>query len=68
MADRDVGPHLRARELVEPVRNLLLRGAAQSGDPNDFYDLADIAARLAAFEEHYNLAARPFNWRYTKTT
>jgi hypothetical protein len=35
-------------------------------DPNDFYDLADIAARLAAFEEHYNLAARPFNWRYTK--
>jgi transposase len=34
--------------------------------PNDFYDLDDIAARLAAFEQHYNFAARPFNWRYTK--
>lgn len=34
--------------------------------PNDFYDLADIAARLEAFEEHYNFAARPFNWKYTK--
>jgi hypothetical protein len=21
---------------------------------------------LAAFEEHYNFAARPYNWRYTK--
>ena len=34
--------------------------------PNDFYDLADVQARLAAFEDHYNFAARPFNWRYTK--
>ena len=35
--------------------------------PNDFYDLADVQARLAAFEDHYNFAARPFNWRYTRT-
>jgi transposase len=34
--------------------------------PNDFYDLADVTARLTAFEEHYNFAARPFNWKYTK--
>jgi transposase len=34
--------------------------------PNDFYDLADIEARLEAFEAHYNFLARPFNWRYTK--
>jgi transposase len=34
--------------------------------PNDFYDLADVEARLMAFQDHYNLAARPFNWRYTK--
>jgi hypothetical protein len=34
--------------------------------PNDFYDLTDVEDRLTAFEEHYNLAARPFNWRYTK--
>ncbi|TYC10152.1 IS630 family transposase [Micromonospora sp. MP36] len=34
--------------------------------PNDFHDLADIENRLDAFHDHYNLAARPFNWRYTK--
>jgi hypothetical protein len=34
--------------------------------PNDFYDLADIAARLTAFEAHYNFTARPFDWKYTK--
>jgi transposase len=34
--------------------------------PNDFYDLADVQARLEAFQDRYNFAARPFNWRYTK--
>ena len=34
--------------------------------PNDFYDLNDVANRLAAFEDLYNFAARPFNWRYTR--
>jgi hypothetical protein len=33
--------------------------------PNDFYDLTDVAARLEAFQDHYNFAARPFKWRYT---
>jgi transposase len=33
--------------------------------PNDFYDLTDVQARLEAFQDHYNFAARPFNWRYT---
>jgi hypothetical protein len=31
----------------------------------DFYDLADVPARLDALQERYNLAARPFNWKYT---
>jgi len=35
--------------------------------PNDFYDLNDVEARLEAFEDLYNFAARPFNWRYTRT-
>ena len=35
--------------------------------PNDFYDLADVQARLEAFQDLYNFAARPFNWRYTRT-
>jgi hypothetical protein len=34
--------------------------------PNDFYDLADVENRLMAFQDLYNLAARPFNWKYTK--
>jgi hypothetical protein len=34
--------------------------------PNDFYNLADVAARLEAFQDRYNFTARPFNWRYTK--
>jgi transposase len=33
--------------------------------PNDFYDLADVENRLMAFQDLYNHAARPFNWRYT---
>jgi transposase len=34
--------------------------------PNDFYDLTDIENRLTAFQCLYNLAARPFDWKYTK--
>jgi hypothetical protein len=35
--------------------------------PNDFYDINDVRERLAAFEDLYNFAARPFNWHYTRT-
>jgi hypothetical protein len=34
--------------------------------PNDFFDLAEIEDRLAAFEEHYNAEAHPFDWRFTR--
>jgi transposase len=34
--------------------------------PNDFYDLTDIENRLTAFQNLYNVAARPFDWKYTK--
>ena len=33
--------------------------------PNDFTDLADVEARLAAFEQRFNATAKPFNWRFT---
>ena len=33
--------------------------------PNDFYDLADVENNLMAFQNLYNAAARPFNWKYT---
>jgi len=35
--------------------------------PNDFTDTDQVAARLAAFETHYNRAARPFKWKFTTT-
>ena len=34
--------------------------------PNDFVDLADIQARLAAFERRYELTAAPFEWKFTR--
>lgn len=33
--------------------------------PNDFTDTDEVAARLAAFEAHYNRAAQPFKWKFT---
>lgn len=35
--------------------------------PNDFTDTDEVAARLSAFEAHYNRAARPFKWKFTTT-
>lgn len=35
--------------------------------PGDFEDLDELAAQILAFEEHYNAAARPFDWRFTRT-
>jgi hypothetical protein len=34
--------------------------------PNDFRDLDQIRARLAAFEARYNAVATPFNWKFTR--
>ena len=34
--------------------------------PNDFVDLADIEARLAAFERRYEQTAAPFEWNFTR--
>jgi DDE superfamily endonuclease len=36
--------------------------------PNDFPDLAAVAARLRAFEALYNDTAVPFDWRFTRAT
>ena len=35
--------------------------------PNDFKDLADVAARLHAFERRYETTATPFEWKYTRS-
>ncbi|MGW7337284.1 IS630 family transposase [Streptomyces sp. NPDC054808] len=33
--------------------------------PNDFTDLTQVRDRLRAFEDRYNTAAQPFQWRFT---
>ncbi len=35
--------------------------------PKDFTDLDVVEGRLARFEERYNGAAKPFNWKFTTT-
>jgi hypothetical protein len=35
--------------------------------PDDFEDLDELAAQILAFEKHYNTAARPFGWKFTRT-
>jgi hypothetical protein len=35
--------------------------------PNDFHDLAQVEARLLAFQQHYEQIATPFEWKFTKT-
>ena len=35
--------------------------------PDDFEDLGELAAQILAFEQHYNAAARPFDWKFTGT-
>ncbi len=34
--------------------------------PNDFASLEDVAARLFAFERHYEAIAQPFAWKFTR--
>jgi hypothetical protein len=34
--------------------------------PNDFTDLAEVEARLLAFERHYESLAKPFEWKFTR--
>ncbi len=36
-------------------------------DPNDSPDLADVEARLLAFQDHYQQIATPFEWKFTRT-
>ena len=34
--------------------------------PDDFTDLDDLAERITAFEDRYNDAAHPFDWRFSR--
>ena len=37
------------------------------GGGRGFEDLGELAAQNLAFEKHYNAAARPFDWKFTRT-
>jgi hypothetical protein len=66
VAERDHGPHPDPRELANQVEIYFSIVQRKVVTPNDFYDLNDVKARLIAFQDLYNFAARPFNWRYTR--
>jgi len=34
--------------------------------PNDFHSLSEVERRLLDFQGHYELAAKPFEWKYTR--
>jgi hypothetical protein len=34
--------------------------------PNDFLSLVELEQRLTAFERHYELVAKPFEWKFTR--
>jgi hypothetical protein len=65
LADLRARAHPGARLKAQPGRGRLLRRPAQVVSPNDFHDLAQIEARLSAFEIRYNATASPFDWKFT---
>ena len=34
--------------------------------PNDFASLTELEERLIKFQEHYEVAAKPFEWKFTR--
>lgn len=34
--------------------------------PDDFKGLDELASQILAFEDHYNAAVRPFDWKFTR--
>jgi transposase len=49
---------------VEIYFSILERKALR---PNDFRSLAELEDRILRFQEHYEEAARPFEWRFTRS-
>ena len=47
---------------VEVVFSIVQRKVVS---PNDFHDVAQIEARLSAFETRFNATASPFDWKFT---
>jgi transposase len=55
--------HASWLDQVEIVFSIVQRKVV---NPNDFFDLAQIEQRLAAFEQRYNAIAEPFDWTFSR--
>jgi hypothetical protein len=55
--------HASCLNQIEIYFSILQRKALT---PNDFGDLDTLAARIAAFEDHYRQIAKPFEWTLTR--
>lgn len=49
---------------VEVFFSILQRKVITGGD---FTDLGELADKILGFQQHYNAAAEPFDWKFTKT-
>ncbi len=47
-------------------RDLLSVAQRKLLTPDDFTNLDDLGAKITAFENRYNTAARPFDWRFDR--
>ena len=60
------GPDAGGRPLHARRHPRLPRGCI-CGTPDDFAGLDSLASQILAFERHYNAAATPFGWKFTRT-
>jgi len=52
--------------LAQSDRNLLLHRPAQDPDPERLRLPAEVEDRLFRFQDHYERAATPFQWTFTR--
>lgn len=54
------------RQLAEPDRDRLFNRQRKVLAPNEFSDLDALAEPLLEFQYHWECAARPFEWKFTR--
>ncbi len=48
---------------IEVIFSIFQRKVITGGD---FHDMGDLADKILGFQQHYNAAAEPFDWKFTK--
>jgi hypothetical protein len=67
LPERPDGPPARPRLWLNQVEVYFSVIQRKLLTPDDFEDLDELATQILAFEKHYNAAARPFDWKFTRT-